>query len=224
METVTPNPAASLVLLKGDPDDPLVLLGRRKESLRFMPGFYVFPGGRIDVSDYKEVASLNTDDIKPIFSVSSKLSKAEADAHIFGAIRELWEETGLLLGQPTKKPLSGTSKIIKAYNDNKLSPSMNSCYCLAQAITPSESPVRFNTYFFVADGGDVHEDSTPSGELEDIGWHKAKNVLDYLDIADVTEAVLNESKIYWKNSKYGINLDQRVPLMTYPTDKMIIQR
>lgn len=216
--------AASLVLLRGDKNNPQILLGRRKASLRFMPGYYVFPGGCIDDTDYEEIANMNINAINPISGVMANLTKAETATYIFGAIRELWEETGLLLGQPSKTPLAGFSNMMKAFNANQLSPQIYNCQCIAQAITPAKLPIRFNTYFFSADGTNATTDSPPCGELEDIGWHDYEDVFEYLHIADVTRSVLKEAKNHWNCIDTPVNTGLRVPLMTYPLDKLEIQR
>lgn len=221
---VVPNPAASLILLKGDKENPLVLMGRRKASLRFMPGYYVFPGGRIDASDYDDAALLKSIPIAGIEGVRETLSTIDARAHTLGAIRELWEETGLLLGAESHSALQGASEFIQACNNKFMLPDVENCQCIAQAITPAGSPVRFNTFFFLADGKSVIKDSVPSGELEDIGWHYVKDALKTLQIADVTEAVLKESTSHWKRPKTAKKLDMRPPLMTYPRYGLEIQR
>ena len=59
---VHPNDAASVVLLRGSREDPEVLLGRRRLDARFMPGLYVFPGGRVDRADYRHAASALMED------------------------------------------------------------------------------------------------------------------------------------------------------------------
>jgi 8-oxo-dGTP pyrophosphatase MutT (NUDIX family) len=48
---VRPIDAAGLVLLRGAPDAPEVLMGRRHKRASFLPDIYVFPGGRLDESD-----------------------------------------------------------------------------------------------------------------------------------------------------------------------------
>ena len=59
---VHPKDAASVILLRGSRTDPEVLLGRRRLNARFMPGIYVFPGGRVDRADYRHASSASIRD------------------------------------------------------------------------------------------------------------------------------------------------------------------
>jgi len=58
METkpVRPRDAASLILLRERSTGLEVLLGRRGKDARFMPGRYVFPGGRVTAEDARRWA------------------------------------------------------------------------------------------------------------------------------------------------------------------------
>ena len=48
---VRPRDAASLIILRGKGRGTEVLLGKRAARHKFMPNFYVFPGGRVDTTD-----------------------------------------------------------------------------------------------------------------------------------------------------------------------------
>jgi len=50
-KAVKPRPSASMVLLDRSGAEPKVLLGRRNAALAFLPGKYVFPGGRLEIDD-----------------------------------------------------------------------------------------------------------------------------------------------------------------------------
>src|SRR5215471_13286437 len=87
---VRPRDAASLILLRGDGKDLEVLAGRRPLHVRFMPGVHVFPGGAIDPPD--NIAwhvETGADALAPRL-----LRCARA------ALRETWEEAGVLVGRP----------------------------------------------------------------------------------------------------------------------------
>jgi 8-oxo-dGTP pyrophosphatase MutT (NUDIX family) len=160
---VRPRDAASLILLRGEGNALEVLVGRRPLSARFMPGVYVFPGGAIDPPD------------RAIWSVESgsealapKLARAAR-----AAMRETWEEVGVLVGQPADPgPASpNASAIERAYHERGLTAAMDRLTYVGRAITPSHSSRRFNTRFFVADGDDVFGEPVASPELEDVRWH-----------------------------------------------------
>ena len=93
-----PRNAASLVLLKKSNKEVKVLLGKRSDKTRFMPGAWVFPGGVLDKNDYKisESTKLDNNIIKKLV-VSNNIKTANALA--IASIRETVEETGLILGR-----------------------------------------------------------------------------------------------------------------------------
>ena len=53
MPPVLPAPSASLILIRENDQCAEVLVGRRRSDLRFLPGIYAFPGGRLDRDDLR---------------------------------------------------------------------------------------------------------------------------------------------------------------------------
>src|SRR5262245_40567599 len=99
---VRPKDAATLILVDRSGPVPKVLLGKRHASHKFMPGRYVFPGGRVDPSDRRMPVGGALDpqaEAKLCIRVQ-RPSAAKARAFALAAIRETFEETGLVLGQP----------------------------------------------------------------------------------------------------------------------------
>ena len=78
-----------------------------------------------------------------------------------------------------------------------MAPDLASLDYIARAVTPTHSPIRFNTRFFVADGGNVGGAIRETGELEDIDWHPAANALERDDLMGVTRFVLGEARRNW---------------------------
>jgi 8-oxo-dGTP pyrophosphatase MutT (NUDIX family) len=179
---VRPRDAASLILLRGAGDSLEVLVGRRSPSARFMPGVYVFPGGAIDPPD------------RVAWSVESG---AEAlPPRLAGAaraaIRETWEEVGVLVGEPADalpaNPPAG-APIERAFRERGLAATIDRLVYVGRAITPSHSFRRFNTRFFLGDGALVFGEPTASDELEDAGWRRIEQGM--LDgFRDVTRFML----------------------------------
>jgi 8-oxo-dGTP pyrophosphatase MutT (NUDIX family) len=160
---VRPRDAASLILLRGEGKTLEVLAGRRPLHVRFMPGVYVFPGGAIDPPDRMAWA---------IEAGSATLGLRLARS-ARAAMRETWEEAGVLLGRPAG-PLSdrlARTPIEQAYLEHGLIAAMDLLTYVGRAITPSHSPRRFNTRFFLADGGHVFGEPAGTEELEDVRWH-----------------------------------------------------
>ena len=158
-----PRDAASLILLRGEGKTLEVLAGRRPLHVRFMPGVYVFPGGAIDPPD--RVAwgiEAGTATLGPRLARSAR-----------AAMRETWEEAGVVFGRPAG-PLSGRvarTPIEQAYLERGLVAAMDLLTYVGRAITPSHSLRRFNTRFFLGEGGHVVGEPAATEELEDVRWH-----------------------------------------------------
>ncbi len=189
-----PRDAASLVLIRCGPTGPQVLLGRRNAALAFMPGYFVFPGGRIGPEDRQDSGFVEEIPL-PIVGIdkrSSNLMKPLARA----ALRETYEETGLMVAQAlpksSRKPEPKRQGIWRNYSVSGLAPAFGSLQLCARAITPTDEPRRFDTRFFVADGNLTHGTLRGSGELEDLGWYHLSDLTD-LPMVDVSQLVLREA-------------------------------
>src|SRR5687768_1507429 len=104
-----PRPAATLILLRAGPQGPEVLMIQRTRSAVFLGGAYVFPGGAIDAQDsdpriLKRVVGLTAK------AADTRLGVPNALAYYIAAIRESFEEAGvLLLSDRNGSPISATS-------------------------------------------------------------------------------------------------------------------
>jgi len=160
---VSPRDAASLILLRGEGRTLEVLAGRRPLDVKFMPGVYVFPGGAIDPPD------------RIAWSIESRTEAlgAKLARSARAALRETWEEAGILVGRaggaPPHEP--AVRPIEQAYLGRGLVAAMDVLTYVGRAITPSHSFRRFNTRFFLCDGTNVFGEPAASDELEDVGWH-----------------------------------------------------
>ena len=89
-----PRDAATLILVDNSQGLPRVLLGKRRMDMKFMPGKYVFPGGRVDRPD-RTVES--TDDLaeseisKLLVDMKGGPNPARARALALAAVRETYE-------------------------------------------------------------------------------------------------------------------------------------
>jgi 8-oxo-dGTP pyrophosphatase MutT (NUDIX family) len=160
---VRPRDAASLILLRGRDERLEVLVGRRSFAARFMPGVYVFPGGAIDASDRRAWS------VEPAAGALPRRLSGAARA----AIRETWEEVGVLVGRPTTASTPqapATAAIDRAFRERGARPALNELVYVGRAITPSHSFRRFNTRFFLGDGELAIGEPAASPELQDAGW------------------------------------------------------
>src|SRR5580692_1992851 len=98
-----PRDSATLILTDRTESVPKVLLGRRHERHRFMPGKFVFPGGRIEPTDRLMVTSapLHTGHIARLMQRVRRASPKKAAGFALAAVRETYEETGMMLGART---------------------------------------------------------------------------------------------------------------------------
>jgi 8-oxo-dGTP pyrophosphatase MutT (NUDIX family) len=162
---VRPRDAASLILLRGEGRNLELLAGRRPGHVKFMPGVWVFPGGAVDRGDNTPWRVESGAEYLPPRLV--RCARA--------ALRETWEEVGVLVGRPTipmpAAPRTTLTAIEAAYAEAGISAAFNALTYVGRAITPTPVFRRFNTRFFLADGGDVVGEPASSDELEEVDWH-----------------------------------------------------
>lgn len=189
--------AASVIVLRDKGDDPKVLMGQRGAGAAFMPSKFVFPGGALDVEDGNIALS------QPINETCETRLRKHIDqdissALVNSAIRELWEETGLMLGEPgVISTLNGAElpSDWQAFHQAGLSPSGTGLRFVFRAVTPPGRPRRFDARFFVADAscvaGDIDDFSHAGDELAHLQWIPLSEVRQF-DLPFITEVVLAE--------------------------------
>ena len=156
-EPVATRPAATVLLLRDTPDNGglEVLMTRRSGTASFAPGAYVFPGGGIDALD-----------ASPETHAAADRRPAQGDLHLtqaIAAIRESFEELGVLLARHTggpRKGLMADAHDIAAIDRNQpfaaqcqargLRLAADSVYLLAHWTGDRDLPRRFEVPFLVA--------------------------------------------------------------------------
>lgn len=186
------------MLIRQGVGGPEVLLGRRHSRAGFLPDVYVVPGGRVDASDLRP--SGYAEDLHPDVAAQLKAGSRSRPALAFAraAIRETYEETGLLLtgaGGTTAAPAG--APVWRAFGALSCRPGFDRLDFVCRAITPTYSKRRYNTRFFLADGAEVSGELRGDGELEDLDWWPLAE-LTRLSIVDVTEFVLTEALRRWR--------------------------
>src|SRR5579884_3900168 len=191
-----PRDSATLILIDRSGGVPKVLLGRRHERHRFMPGKFVFPGGRIEPADRKMVAlaALHERDVARLMRLSHRPSTAKAAAFALAAIRETYEETGLMLGV-RRDAIVAPPGPWQAFAKAGILPDLSALHFVARAITPPKRPLRFDSRFFAADvSAVVHREEGfvgPEAELVELVWLPI-NEARRLDMPGITAIVLEE--------------------------------
>jgi 8-oxo-dGTP pyrophosphatase MutT (NUDIX family) len=164
-----PRDAATLVLLRQVRGKTTVLMGLRHGKHKFMPDQWVFPGGRVDRSDgYAMAASELRPHVNRSLVKTSSVHRARALA--MAAVRETFEETGLILGQPLKTPPTKASASWAPFYQAGFAPTLDSLEYVYRAVTPPIRPIRFNARFFLADGTNLHGKLQGDGELLNLAW------------------------------------------------------
>jgi 8-oxo-dGTP pyrophosphatase MutT (NUDIX family) len=206
--------AATMLVIDRTGRIPSVLLGRRHDGHKFMPGKYVFPGGRVERADRHMSAATALDKrVEARLMKEVRYPSAEKSRGFpLAAIREVFEETGLILGTKTGEP-SAPSPPTRAkggglrrtpsdewatFASTGVAPDLAAVHFIARAITPPGRPRRFDTRFFAVDAQAIAAriDGVvgPDTELVELVWLPIEES-SKLDMPGITMAVLEELKI-----------------------------
>jgi 8-oxo-dGTP pyrophosphatase MutT (NUDIX family) len=172
-KTVRARHAASLLVWRAAGETTEILMGMRGARHRFMPNRLVFPGGAVDQAD------LSAPFVAGLSPRTEAALRRNANAKLavglgVAAARELAEETGLSLGFP---------------------PALDGLDYLARAVTPTDSPIRFNARFFCIHASRVTGTLGGDGELDNLRYYGMTEAL-ALDLAGPTRRMLEQLKTW----------------------------
>lgn len=176
----TPRPAATVVLLRDGADGPEALLMRRHRSSGFVPGAWVFPGGRVDASDsgpalYERIRGFPGE-------------PGPDSAFWSAALRELFEETGVLLGVDAegrwapdaasdrrlealrRALMEGTASLTDALEELDVTLAADRVVHIAHWVTPVAEPRRYDTHFFAAPLPEARAVRADPREMTEAAW------------------------------------------------------
>ncbi|HEX2216132.1 MAG TPA: NUDIX hydrolase [Xanthobacteraceae bacterium] len=215
--TLRPRDAATLIVLDRSAGAPKVLMGRRHTAHKFMPGKFVFPGGRVEPYDGR-MAVVNglppAEEARLLKHVQRPLP-SRARAFALAAIRETAEETGLLLGRKSAEPPKVPSDSWRSFAEANVFPDLAGLHFIARAITPPGRSRRFDARFFVADAELIaHRIEGVAGadaELDELVWipvGEAKR----LDLPTITQIVVEELE-----RRIAAGFDSAAPVPFYRT-------
>jgi 8-oxo-dGTP pyrophosphatase MutT (NUDIX family) len=210
LPNLRPQDAATLILI--DHSGPLskVLLGKRHHGHKFMPGKYVFPGGRVEPADrlMPTARPLDRHAEQRLMRAVKRPSPDKARALALAAIRETYEETGLLLGAQTRDASGAPPAVVppavtppgpwSAFGQARILPDLATIHFIARAITPPRRPKRFDTRFFAADTRTIAHRVDgmigPDAELVELVWMPIAQARQ-LDMPAITAVVLEELEL-----------------------------
>lgn len=185
--------ASSVIVLRDRTTRPKVLMGQRGAKAAFMPNKFVFPGGAVDAQDGR--ISLARP-LSPVCAarLAEDSNAAKARALAVAAIRELWEETGQILGLPESWPDDVPGDWL-GFAGTGHRPSADALQFVFRAITPPGRPRRFDARFFLLDAealsSDPEDFSGAEDELSHLQWIPLDEVRNF-DLPFITEVVLAE--------------------------------
>ena len=194
---IRPVDAATLIIVDSSYQKPKVLMGKRSAAHKFMPNKFVFPGGRVDIADTR----LRVDDElrAPVMQrlradTRTRMRDSRLRAMALAAIRETYEETGLLIGRESHTPLTSKSPEWQSFFNHGITPSLKNIDFIGRAITPTFRPRRFDTRFFVAEISELYNDPqklSGTGELLELHWLNFDEAIKK-DLPSITHYVLLE--------------------------------
>jgi len=174
-------PASTVVLLRAD--DPFeVFLVRRNDSIAFLGGAHVFPGGRVDPADHTDDVDATAENIRAAVARMADVPAEVAIAHHVAAIRELFEEAGVLLARPLtarsvdrlaadrRDLLSGQTTFADIIDREHLQLSVDELAYFAHWVTPEIEIRRFDTRFFIARAPEGQTPIHDAGETTHSEW------------------------------------------------------
>ncbi|UCC81617.1 MAG: NUDIX domain-containing protein [Gemmatimonadota bacterium] len=189
-----PRPAAGVILARDAEAGPEVLLVRRRADVGFAAGAYVFPGGTLDAAD-ADAAWEDWLDEPPGDAVAgaADLEGPSARTFVVAALRELFEETGVLLASGTppghdalaqerQALVAGRRLFLDIVSGLGLRLAGDRLLLCARWITPESLSRRYDARFFLAAAPPDTQVSAELGELVEHVWIKPGEALErYFD-------------------------------------------
>lgn len=222
---VRPVDAATMIILDRSGRKPRVLMGRRHPGHKFMPGKFVFPGGRVEASDRRMVAAGALDGVCETrlarFVPRPSLSRGRSLA--MAAIRETFEETGLMFGSKDYgAPEVSLDGPWADFVERQVFPDLEAITFVARAITPPRRPKRFDTRFFTIDADAVAEKiegvigpDSELVELRSVTFAEARE----LDLPSITKQVLTDVE-----ARLDQGFGRHLPVPFYFERRFVFQR
>ena len=203
---VRPRASASLIVIDRSTAEPRFLIGRRHDAHAFMPGKFVFPGGKLEHGDAKVPAH----PLRQIDAALLEASHRAATAHALAvsAVREAWEEAAI--------SISSGSLPAAAAGHLPFYPDLSALAYVARAITPPGFPRRYDTRFFAVFRDRISEhrlEDKPENEMTEFGYYSHAETA-RINLPGITRIILDH---VCKRLKADPLLELRQPLPTFRT-------
>jgi 8-oxo-dGTP pyrophosphatase MutT (NUDIX family) len=216
-----PRKAATLMIVDAAGAEPRVLMGKRNAAHKFMPGRFVFPGGRVEPGDRAMAASgaLHANTEASLMACLRRPTAGGARALAMAAIRETFEETGLLIGDaehgaPENPPPGAWAE----FASHGVFPGLEDIHFVGRAVTPPRNKLRFDTFFLAADAGAIAKRVEgkvgPDRELVELAWATIPEALE-IGAVPITKVLLRELA-----NRLARGMDRRLPAPVYATGRV----
>jgi len=187
-----PKDAATLIIVRREKDGPRVLMGQRHSRMAFQPNKFVFPGGRLDPADQRINAG---GDLRPLVlaKTAAGITEERARGLARAAIRETFEEAGILVGERTAKPPRTRAPAWSKFFAHGVVPRLDVLDLVARAVTPPGRTRRFDARFFMVESDAIAHalDAAENDELLSPAWLTFAEAR-ALDLPMITRRVLDE--------------------------------
>lgn len=191
---VQPRPAASLIIVRPGKLAPEVLLLKRSASARFMPNVHVFPGGALDASDQANGLQAQCAGLDEAAANRVLRTAAQGLGYFVAAIRETFEECGLLYAYARDETLVAEADVASLLSASREDRAAQGLWAACAAggwrlatdrlsffghwITPPYMPRRFDTRFFLARAPEAQRAALMSDEMQALCWLSAREALE----------------------------------------------
>lgn len=182
-QPVRPLPAATVILIRMGPEEPLqVFLTKRPETMRFLPGHCVFPGGKLEAADARFPEEC-------LYGVARESLAVDVSYYV-AAARELFEEVGVLLYRGAKRDIDAAAwrawrsevgrdaaVFAEIFRECGWRLDLAALRYFGHRVTPKTSPYRYNTRFFLALLPEGQEPEPDPVEIADGFWIEPQEAL-----------------------------------------------
>jgi 8-oxo-dGTP pyrophosphatase MutT (NUDIX family) len=221
---VTPKDASTLILLDRSGPSPKVLMGKRHHGHVFLPGKFVFPGGSVDAVDRLMAPAVSLDPRveQKLMHQTRRPTSIKARALALAAVRETFEETGLLLGRKGEAPQGVPAGPWQAFAEANIHPDLSGMHFIARAITPPRRARRYDTRFFTVDASAIaHKIEGKVGadaELVELVWVPLDGIKEKIELLAISEIVLADLQV---RIEQGFGHDLPVPFYRVQRGKRV---
>ncbi len=185
-DTPEARPSSTVILARATEDQPQLLMVKRHAASSF-GGAWVFPGGVLDPDD--ETAARRCSNLDERTADETLGVEFGGLAYFSAAVRELFEETGLLLAESEPQDaqtlrsclLDGSQSWSELVADRGIRLALRELYYVSFWITPVALPKRYSTRFFIAEYAGDRQPSACGGEVLDCRWLSARQALKFAD-------------------------------------------